>query len=160
MSKAKNMRLGIMLISLLLTKTALSQSRVDSLVEVVSDHLAATFYCDNGLCKGFVVEYYPNGQPKIQGKFRKGHPKHVTEFFDNGRLKLDRFYRKRRLVTSYSYLPSGQLSRKIDWKRRLDVVFFYDSSGRPIRMTESNIRDYSNIVTTTYLQVNGKWIEQ
>lgn len=154
------MKLFLLLISIFYGQWGFSQKKVDSIFAIVSDHLPTTFYCDNKLCNGSVISYYENGQVKAKGKFRKGRPKRVKEYFDNGCLKSEQIYLGGRLHVSVSYTSEGSIYRRLNPKKRTETIYIYGSSKMPVKKIEVDARDYNNVVETVFLKVNDKWVRQ
>lgn len=98
---------------------------VDTISEVYYMHGPTVFECGTGVCNGYKVSYYPNGQVHIIGRFENGKPvDSVITYFENGQIQDRRYYTEGKLNRSLTYYPSGQLQRDLNWQKKKERCFY------------------------------------
>lgn len=107
--------------------TSSYSQEVDTISEVYYMHGPSVFECKTGVCNGFKVSYYPNGQIHIIGRFENGKPiDSVITYLDNGQVQDRRFYSEGKLDRSLTYYESGQLQRDLNWTKKKETRYFSD----------------------------------
>jgi antitoxin component YwqK of YwqJK toxin-antitoxin module len=102
---------------------------VDTISEVYYMYGPTVFECKTGVCNGYKVSYYSNGQIHIIGRFENGKPVDsvITYFEKSGQLQNRRYYTKGKLNRSLTYYPSGQLQRDLNWQKKKERRFYPDN---------------------------------
>ena len=93
------------------------------------------FNCDR-ICNGKEIDYYSNGNKRIEGIFEDGDPIQIADFREDGTIETKEFFKKGTLqkeITEF-YDSNGNLdSYKIyKRKRRMEIIMTYDSKGKLI----------------------------
>lgn len=78
---------------------------VYSCLEPTTSTRFAGYCCCDAKCDGEVVEYFSNGNKRVEGKFEEGIPVgELKTYYPDGRLKqLDKYNKKGRLIRSVLY---------------------------------------------------------
>lgn len=94
------------------------------------------FKC-NTLCEGKVVDYYENGNKRLEGFFEKGKPKEVLEYKINGKLGTRYFYDFPKLsYTRVDYFNENEELKEYELntnKKRKTIIKVYNSDDELIR---------------------------
>nr|WP_321230791.1 hypothetical protein [uncultured Psychroserpens sp.] len=94
------------------------------------------FNCDK-ICNGKEIDYYSNGNKRLEGIFEKGKPIEITQFREDGIVETKNYYYLRRLnIKRREYYDSkGKLEEyelhKL--KKSKIVIKTYDSKGELLK---------------------------
>ena len=91
--------------------------------------------CDS-ICNGKEIDYYSNGNKRIEGVFEDGNPIQITDFRENGTIESKDFFKKGTLQKErtefYDFngnLDSYELYKR---KRKKEITMTYNSKGKLI----------------------------
>ena len=92
--------------------------------------------CDK-ICDGKEIDYYSNGNKRIEGTFIKGDPIQMTDYRINGTIETKEFFKKGTLIRER--VEFYDLNGKLDTyevhknKKRKEIIMIYDAQGKFIR---------------------------
>lgn len=94
------------------------------------------FNCSK-LCNGDEIDFYTNGNKRLEGKFKKGKPKLITHFRQDGSKKRAELYNKKRFVP-FKILYYNDNSELIKYeirtsKGRKTIIKTYDKNKKLIK---------------------------
>jgi antitoxin component YwqK of YwqJK toxin-antitoxin module len=94
------------------------------------------YYKCSKLCNGNEVDFYPNGNKRLEGKFKNGKPSEIKEFNENGKLVTQTFYENYTLkYKRINYF--SEKSELIEYeiyknKRKKTIIKTFDKNGKLI----------------------------
>jgi antitoxin component YwqK of YwqJK toxin-antitoxin module len=92
------------------------------------------YYKCSKLCNGNEVDFYPNGNKRLEGKFKNGKPSEIKEFNENGKLLTQTFYENYTLkYKRINYF--NEKSELIEYeiyknKRKKTIIKTFDKNGK------------------------------
>jgi len=92
--------------------------------------------CDT-ICDGMEIDYYTNGNKRIEGTFINGDPIQLVDYRIDGTMESKEFFKKRTLIRER--IEFYDLNGNLDTyeihkrKRRMEIIMVYNSQGKFIR---------------------------
>lgn len=165
-----------------ITKTGIYDVKINPKVVYLSTWISnppfSEYLCCEKPCDGLITDYYPNGQIRIKGTFKKGQPKDtITEYYLNGNLKardyfprlsfiksvFEKYNKEGYLELKYQYLmlggfyeehfdSKGVIISRLKYKKNISETIFYQDGLPAKKILEGKDR-------TEFEYIDNRWIK-
>lgn len=91
------------------------------------------FNCDK-LCDGLEIDYYPNGNKRLEGDFKNGKPIHIIEYLENGIKEIENFYTlgtsQPKRINHFDSNGNLRMYELINDKKNKRIIKIFDYTGK------------------------------
>ncbi|HBR15231.1 MAG TPA: hypothetical protein DD723_06790 [Candidatus Omnitrophica bacterium] len=76
---------------------------------------------------GSQTDNYPNGNPRLETRYKNGRIIRKKTFYKNGNVFMDCTYKNKRLTSKKTFYETGRLQSR--WNSKSGITQFYDENG-------------------------------
>ena len=102
---------------------------------------------------GVQREYFDNGQPRLELRYKNGLLYRKRAFYRNGRVKLDYRYRGHEAVKMVNFYENGKLESI--WTKKSGVTKYYHPNGELRVEVDNNKNNINKGLKSSYIFSNG-----